>query len=270
MHPQNHPTTGFPWRRIFAPFTILSICIYLLFVANEARHLAYEKFLHKDPPGFLAGISGTVTDQISQVRSVNTHLLANTLITDLTTFDCNWHFGCSPRPKTTFRDRVDVDPGCPNCHLHFTRVETAVDPPQLATKIAGFPAVPTWHTFFGAPHALYVTALKIAAAGPWAVVTFLTCTVIYFSLALISGSKSEKVPPLIVLIVITIAPLGITVLANLFQWAATKAFDAFSGAIGLLVWVFGYSAAISLAVSIPHVLKAPREVIEATELIRGA
>jgi hypothetical protein len=269
MHPQNQPTTGFPWRRIFAPLSIIATCLYLLFFVIEGIHWLHERHERTDPPAFAKSMSDTVQRQINEVRSVNTHLLANTLTTDLTTFDCNWHFGCSPRPESTVRERIIVDPDCPNCRIHFTRTETAVNPPDLVTKIGGAP-IPTWHTFFGAPHALRVTAVKIAAAGPWAVITFLTCTVIYFSLALLSGSKTEKVPPLIVLIVITVAPFGITVLANLFQWAATKAFDAVSWALGLLVWVIGYSAAISLAVAVPHVLKAPREVIEATELIRHA
>ena len=100
---------------------------------------------------------------------------------------------------------------------------------------------------------------------------FLACTVLYFGIASIAATRSKDgVHPFIALIVITCSPLGITLLANIFQWAATRLFLGLSWAVSLLASIVVYSAAISLAVSLPHIWKAPREIYESAELIRRA
>ena len=269
MHPQVQHRTGFPWRRILAPFTIISICLYVLFFLNEGRHYAYEKFLHKDPPGITESMRDTVASQITQLHNVDPRLLADTLVTQLSTFDCHWYFTCYPRPAQTV-NAFSFSKPCRSCQIVFSTTAQEVVPPELTFKVGGAP-IPTWHTVFGAPHALLITAVKIFAAGPWAVIMFLSCTIIYFGLAIITLSRSnEDVPPFIVLIVLTVSPLGITLLANGFRWATTEAFQGINWALGLLVSVIAYSTAISLAVAIPHILKAPREIVEAAERITRA
>lgn len=266
---QEQSNTGIPWRRIFAPISIIATVLYVLIFLGELIHGFHEKFMKQPPPKIMVTMRENVGRQIQQVGSVNTYLLAKTLNDDLSTFDCKWYFVCSPHPKTTTYN-VRFNPDCPTCHLQLTSNAPAVVPPQLTYSIGGLP-IPTLHTVFGTPHALRIAAAKIVAAGPWAILMFLSCTVIYFSIALIwAGVLSAKQESTSPLIVITLSPLGITLLANLFQWAAARVFHGVYWAFGPLITVAVYSSAISLAVAVPHIWKAPHEIAEAAELLRKA
>jgi hypothetical protein len=266
---QDHPQPVISWRhrimRILTPISILATLLYVVFFTIESISWVREKHPTGPKPPYVVSLQKSVQREITQIGSVPPGLLADTLTNDLGAYDCHWYLACTQRPARTVYN--DFGRPCPTCNLEMIPSSEPLAPAQLTYSIGGFP-VPTLHTVFGLPRALRITVVKVCQAGTWAILMFLSCAVIYFGLALIWASRAKEIHPFFVLLVLTVSPAAITILASLIEWAATETFTGISWAAAQVVYVIAWSSGASLLVSIPHIYKAPREILEASELIR--
>jgi hypothetical protein len=132
----------------------------------------------------------------------------------------------------------------------------------------GFIFLPTFHTIFGTPRALKLTLRQIGSAGGWAIIMFLACAFLYFVIMLgLAGGRDGN--PLIALTMIVASPVAIAYMVQFVQWVAGGMFYGVSWVLGEVVLLLAYAGGLSLLVALPHIYKAPREVIEAAEVIRN-
>ncbi len=257
-----------PFRRfVLAPVSLIATVLYVCFFVSEVIEHFHHTATESEPKtSLLEQMQEGVNHQLSQIRSVNADFLTGSYIADLDTYDCTWYLHCRLRNDDA-QAAAEAARDCPTCPQWLSRFHLATPPPQLVIPFGPFP-VPTFHLIFGTPHALAVLVQNVWHAGFWAVVMFLTCTVIHFALFRLLFTKDGFNPILFVMMFLT-APLIITVLVQIIQWIATGLFNGVSWAIGELVLVVAYSSALSIVVALPHIWKAPREVIEAAEVIRN-
>lgn len=142
------------------------------------------------------------------------------------------------------------------------------DMPPAAVIRFGVIPIPTFHTIFGTARALRVTLSRIGSTGGWAVAMFLICT-FFYAVILKSLSTGRDGNPLVALIMAVGAPVGIPLMVQCVQWVAGGLFYGVSWVLGEIVLLAAYAGGIGLIAALPHIYKAPREVIEAAEVIRN-
>jgi hypothetical protein len=144
---------------------------------------------------------------------------------------------------------------------------TSEGPPKAVIRFGPIP-VPTFHTLFGTPHALGLAAGKISSSGPWAVTLFFLCTCCYLGIVIGIGSE-DRGSALIAYIMVMASPVVVPFMVLFVQWVAGGLFHGVSWVFGELVLLAAYAGGLSLIVALPHIFKAPREVVEAAEVIRN-
>jgi hypothetical protein len=138
-------------------------------------------------------------------------------------------------------------------------------PPQAVIHL-GFVPIPTFHTIFGLPRALNFAVGEIKSAGGWAVVMFLACGLLYL---LLTFAAARDAAPLFAFVMIMVAPIVITYMVQFVQYVAGGLFYGVSWVLGECVLLLAYAGGLGLLLALPHIYKAPREVIEAVEVIRN-
>lgn len=267
--PAPHSGKHLNWRAFFAPFSIIATVLYVVFFALELIHYYSEPHETK-PPTFIAAMQNNVSRQIAEIRQVDAFQLAGSFTSDLYDYDCTWYLHCESTepPPLDISEYLRTHPL--NAPITFPQQTTSASVPPRPTRLVipvGPLPVPTFHTLFGTPHALGTAASSIAAAGRWAVLMFISCSVIY-AIVLILLFRSSENRGFFYFWMIMAAPFGIPAVVTCFQFIATLVFHGIHWALGLLVVVCGWASALSLIVAVPHIVKAPHEVLEAAENMR--
>lgn len=260
-----------PFRRfVLAPFSIIATVLYVFFFGGEVleslHHPHPSKPESESRPPLIERLHSNVEHQLEEIRRIDAAQLGGTFIGDLDSQDCTWYFQCSSR-DLDYQQAVAQFRACPMCPKAREKYEAARALPKLIIPFGPIP-IPTFHLIFGLPHALAIASQAIGRAGFWAVTMFLTCAVIYVALCRLLLAKDQS-NLLVIWMMIVSSPLAIILLVQVIQALAAFVFRSISWALGELVIIFAYSSALSLVVAIPHVWKAPREVIEAAEVIRN-
>lgn len=129
-------------------------------------------------------------------------------------------------------------------------------------------AIPTLRAIRGTPYALFKTAGAIGSAGGWAIVMFLSCTVIWVVL-LVRVANGET--PMVAYLMVISAPLGISLLVMCVQWICKGALEL--GLAGCLIsaglLALAPSTALAMAVEFHHLLKVPGEAVEGIAKVRS-
>ncbi len=212
-------------------------------------------------------MQNTVSQQIAEIKQVDAFRLSGTFITDLYDFNCTWYLHCESNepPKVDLAEYLRTHPlDTPLTYREQSIAEPDPTPPARLIIPVGPLPVPTFHTLFGTPHALLTTASSIHAAGAWAVLMFISCSVIYFLVPILLFRNTEN-RGFIYFWMVMAAPFGIPGVVTVFQFIAQSLFHGVNWALGLLVVVCGWASALSLIVAVPHIVKAPHEVLEAAE-----
>jgi hypothetical protein len=105
--------------------------------------------------------------------------------------------------------------------------------------------------------------MAIHAAGMWAMVMYLSCTLIWITLWL------RKMPMMLYLLVLG-GPLSVPLMVTLLQWVCEGflklGIAGCAVAAGLMALL--PSTALALMVGLHHAVKSPREFLEAVEHLR--
>ena len=212
-------------------------------------------------------MQNTVHHQSDQIRQVAPFRLAGAFTTDLYDFNCTWYLHCESNesPKMDLSEYLRTHPlDTPLRYREQAITDPAPEKPTSLFYVTGPLPIPTFHTIFGTPHALRAAAASIGAAGGWAVLMFISCTILYFAIWLLLARGDDN-RGFFYLWMIMAAPIGIPLVVAAFQLVAGFFIVGVNWALGLLIYVASLASALSLIVAVPHIVKAPREVLEAAE-----
>lgn len=247
-------------RRFWAPFSIILTVLYVWYFACEVYEHYHPEDSHKVEvrESLLDSMQASMMRQQAELKAVDPMALFNVFTTTLEETNCNWIFQCEQKVTElrTFK------------FLGFTRELPPAEPEvQLMYHVSGPIYVPTATTIKGGPHALVRMMGAIWDTGSWAVVMFLSCTVIYVAL-LLAASQGEN-NGLLVYCMLIGSLIGISLMVAGMQWVGELVLTKAGSVLGMVAALLAPSGALALLVGIPHVMKAPGEVKEAVEVIKA-
>jgi hypothetical protein len=267
MSPENVPKTVTPQRLL--TWKHIKAFLFIVLIVASVGHGLWEALEKPDGDdekhGFVHGLHTLVETQLAQLQAVEPMALGGTFVRSLREYECPWVIDCTlinPPAARPARFSQSFTVGDPGNWEKLTTPDAARKPPPELFHSWGIP-VPTWHTVRGAPFAAMQMARAVWDAGGYARWMFVSCTILWLAL-LMMVSRADGAAYLMYMLVIG-APIWISLMVGLVQWAAGLALRTVGAGLGWLVIALVHVSALGLLLEAPNVWRAPREIREAAE-----